>query len=171
MAVTINASTTTGLVQSADTSGIIELQNNGTTKLTVNSSGATIPTATVTTLNTPTGVLATQNGMTGIAKAWVQFAGSTGTINGSFNVSSITVNTTGDYTVNFTTAMSNINYAVTASVSPSYASQNMGNINLFSNPAGTVEQAPTTSAFRFYISDYTNTRYNPKYVCVSVQGS
>ena len=37
MAVTLNASTTTGLVQSADTSGIIELQNNGTTKLTVNS--------------------------------------------------------------------------------------------------------------------------------------
>jgi hypothetical protein len=36
MAVTINASTTTGLVQSADTSGIIELQSNGTTALTVN---------------------------------------------------------------------------------------------------------------------------------------
>jgi hypothetical protein len=36
MAVTLNASTTTGLVQSADTSGIIELQSNGTTALTVN---------------------------------------------------------------------------------------------------------------------------------------
>jgi hypothetical protein len=36
MAVTINASTSTGLVQSADTSGIIELQSNGTTALTVN---------------------------------------------------------------------------------------------------------------------------------------
>jgi hypothetical protein len=42
MAVTINASTTTGLVQSADTSGIIELQSNGTTKTTVSSSGLAI---------------------------------------------------------------------------------------------------------------------------------
>ena len=116
MAVTLNASTSAGLVQSADTSGIIELQNNGTTRLTVNSSGATIPTATVTTLNTPTGVLATQNGMTGIAKAWVNFNG-TGTvaIRNSFNVSSITDNGTGDYTVNFTTAMPNANYAVACS--------------------------------------------------------
>jgi hypothetical protein len=36
MAVTLNASTSTGLVQSADTSGIIQLQSNGTTALTVN---------------------------------------------------------------------------------------------------------------------------------------
>ena len=36
MAVTLNASTSTGLVQSADTSGVIELQSNGTTALTVN---------------------------------------------------------------------------------------------------------------------------------------
>ena len=42
MAVTLNASTSTGLVQSADTSGVIELQSNGTTKATVNSSGLAI---------------------------------------------------------------------------------------------------------------------------------
>jgi len=42
MAVTLNASTSTGLVQSADTSGIIELQSNGTTKATVSSSGLAI---------------------------------------------------------------------------------------------------------------------------------
>jgi hypothetical protein len=67
----------------------------------------------VSTLNNDTGVLATQNGMTGIAKAWVNFNG-TGTVAilGSFNVSSITDNGTGDYTVNFTTAMPNANYAV-----------------------------------------------------------
>jgi hypothetical protein len=79
---------------------------------------ATITTGTVTTLNEPSGVLATQNGMTGIAKAWVNFNG-TGTvaIRSSFNVSSITDNGTGDYTINFTTAMPNANYAalVTAS--------------------------------------------------------
>lgn len=66
----------------------------------------------ISTLNDDTGVLATQNGMTGIAKAWVNFNG-TGTvaIRNSFNVSSITDNGTGDYTVNFTTAMPNANYA------------------------------------------------------------
>jgi hypothetical protein len=49
----------------------------------------------------------------GSAKAWVNFNG-TGTvaIRASFNVSSITDNGTGDYTVNFTTAMPDANYAV-----------------------------------------------------------
>ena len=70
---------------------------------------------TISTLNDSSGVLATQNGMTGIAKAWVQFdglTGSTATIKTSFNVSSITYNASGDYTINFTTAMSSANYAV-----------------------------------------------------------
>jgi hypothetical protein len=49
----------------------------------------------------------------GAAKAWVNFNG-TGTvaIRASFNVSSITDNGTGSYTVNFTTAMVDSNYAV-----------------------------------------------------------
>jgi hypothetical protein len=66
---------------------------------------------TISTLNNDTGVLATQNGMTGIAKAWVNFNGSTNTINGAFNVGSITKNGTGDFTLNFTTAMPNANYS------------------------------------------------------------
>ena len=46
-------------------------------------------------------------------RAWVNFNG-TGTvaIRGSGNVSSITDNGTGDYTVNFTTAMPDANYVV-----------------------------------------------------------
>ena len=48
------------------------------------------------------------------AKAWVNFNG-TGTvaIRASFNVSSITDNGTGDYTVNFTTAMPDGDYGFT----------------------------------------------------------
>ena len=64
------------------------------------------------TINTDTGLFSTNNAYSGIAKAWVQFAGSTGTIAGSFNVSSITRASTGTYTINYTTAMSNANYAV-----------------------------------------------------------
>ena len=54
--------------------------------------------------------------LSGAAKAWVNFDG-TGTvaINDSFNVSSITDNGTGDYTINFSTAMSNANYAYSCS--------------------------------------------------------
>jgi hypothetical protein len=39
MSVTLNASTSSGLVQTADTSGTIELQSNGSTKLSVLSTG------------------------------------------------------------------------------------------------------------------------------------
>ena len=42
MATIINADTSNGLKLTSDTSGIIQLQNAGTTKLTVNSSGATV---------------------------------------------------------------------------------------------------------------------------------
>lgn len=52
-----------------------------------------------------------------LCKAWVNFNG-TGTvaIRGSYNVSSITDNNVGDYTVNFTTALSSANYAVAQAV-------------------------------------------------------
>jgi hypothetical protein len=48
----------------------------------------------------------------GSAKAWVNFNG-TGTvaIRAAFNVSSITDNGSGDYTVNFTTSLVDVNYA------------------------------------------------------------
>lgn len=51
-----------------------------------------------------------------LCRAWVNFNG-TGTvaIRASFNVSSITDNGTGDYTVNFTTAMPDANYSVATS--------------------------------------------------------
>ena len=63
------------------------------------------------------GVLKVQsNGVTTNALAWVNFNG-TGTvaIRSSYNVSSITDNGTGDYTVNFATALSDANYSAVAS--------------------------------------------------------
>jgi hypothetical protein len=48
-----------------------------------------------------------------LCRAWVNFNGTgTVTIRASFNVSSITDNGTGDYTVNFTNAMPDANYCV-----------------------------------------------------------
>ena len=53
-----------------------------------------------------------------LAKAWVNFNG-TGTvaIRAAGNVSSITDNGTGDYTVNFTNAMPDVNYSVSGTSS------------------------------------------------------
>lgn len=79
MTTTINASTSSGLVNTADTSGIIKLQSNG---VTTN------------------------------ALAWVNFNGTAGTLTNSYNFSSMTKGGTGDYTLNFTNAMSNANYAL-----------------------------------------------------------
>ena len=58
-----------------------------------------------------------------IAKAWVNFNGTTspGTIRSSYNVSSVTKNGTGDYTVNFATAMADANYSVSGNTSIDYA--------------------------------------------------
>lgn len=56
------------------------------------------------------------NAINGSAKAWVNFCGgrlgTAGAINASYNVSSITVNGTGNYTINFTSAFSDANYAL-----------------------------------------------------------
>jgi hypothetical protein len=103
-----------------------------------------------------------------LCRAWVNFNG-TGTvaIRASFNVSSITDNGTGNYTVNFTTAMPDANYEVSASASPD-AGTNSIVCNIFSS-TGTAYSAPSTSAF--LIGTYTRsagTAADPSSVCVSV---
>jgi hypothetical protein len=73
----------------------------------------------------------------GTARAWVNFNG-TGTvaIRASFNVSSITDNGTGDYTLNFTTALSDTNYACAGVI--------QRRVSSFSGGFG-VEADPTTT--------------------------
>jgi hypothetical protein len=117
MAVTLNASTTTGLVQSADLSGSLNVQSNGTTVLGVTSTGAS-----VTGTQSVSGDLSFNSGYGSSAvaygcRAWVNFNGTTNTggfctIRGSGNVTSVADNGAGDYTVNFTTSMPDANYAV-----------------------------------------------------------
>jgi len=77
-------------------------------------------------------------------RAWVNFNG-TGTvaIRGSGNVSSITDNGTGDYTVNFTTSMPDVNYSVVGMCDRNSGTENGTMVNQNS------VTAPTTSAVRF----------------------
>jgi hypothetical protein len=87
---------------------------------TANNVVVTVPAVTATLLNNQSNIEAqvkTATNASGSApiyacRAWVNFNG-TGTvaIRASGNVSSITDNGTGDYTVNFTTAMPDANYA------------------------------------------------------------
>lgn len=82
--------------------------------------------------STPAGIAS------GTAKAWVNFNG-TGTvaIGASYNVSSITDNATGDYTLNFTTAMVDANYSfngyVTAGVYSSKTANAVRIISLYNS--------------------------------------
>jgi len=68
----------------------------------------------------------TQNGT--LCRAWVNFNGtSTVAIRGSFNVSSITDNGTGDYTVNFTNALADANFVPLSTNGQNAASNQVDN--------------------------------------------
>lgn len=94
-----------------------------------------------------------------LCRAWVNFNG-TGTvaIRASFNVSSITDNGTGDYRVNFTTAMPDTNYSICAS----------------STSSGTTEKwtafctSSSASSGTVFIVDPGVSYYDSTTVCVSV---
>lgn len=120
----------------------------------------------VSTLNNDTGVLATQNGMTGISKAWVNFNGSGGSIRASFNVSSITVNSTGDYTINFTTTMPNANSSVVGS-----AQRANSNLCILSIRGSASYDSITSTTARIKTTDEAGNLQNPVAVCVSVNNS
>ena len=96
-------------------------------------------------------------------RAWVNFNG-TGTIaiRGSANVSSITDNGTGDYTMNFTTAMPDTGYsAVGTCGSPSVSH----GVVIFVAGTGTIT---ATSGVRFATSQLNNVSSDYVFVCAAV---
>ena len=76
-------------------------------------------TLTISTLSDGTNSTSSTNCIQGSAKAWVRF--NNGTINASYNVSSVTRNGTGDYSINFTNALTDANYSTVGSVQNSTA--------------------------------------------------
>jgi hypothetical protein len=101
----------------------------------------------VTTVTNPSGGQPT---IDGLAKAWVNFNG-TGTvaIRASLNVSSITDNGTGDYTVNFTNALADADYAAVVSGSNTAQTARSGTLN--------GDTAPSASSRRIAFCDYAGT--------------
>jgi hypothetical protein len=108
MTTIINANTSAGLTQTADTSGIVKLQSNGVTTNAI---------------------------------AWVKFVGATGAISASYNVSSITRVTTGQYTVTFASALADANYTYAVNMF------GLAGANGYFTGTGVL---PTTTAFGMY---------------------
>ena len=94
-------------------------------------------------------------------RAWVNFNG-TGTvaIRASGNVSSITDNGVGNYTVNFTTAMVDANYAVVMT-----AGDTASGTCLFQSPFST---SPTTSAAQVLVTNSIFTATDRLFVQVAI---
>lgn len=119
------------------------------------------------------GVLKVQsNGVTTNALAWVNFNG-TGTvaIRSSYNVSSITDNGTGYYTVNFATALPDANYVTNVNVCSEFGTRYGTGASLYSGGTPYTEVTPTTSAFAFTTLNGNTAAFDPKYVSVSVFGN
>jgi len=151
MATIINADTSDGLKLTSDTSGQIDLQSAGSTKATIDTSGNL-------KFDSGFGSVATAYG----CRAWVNFNG-TGTvaIRDSGNVSSITDNGTGDYTVNFTNNMPDANYSYQLATSEQSGASGGNGINA-SNPSDI-----TVSSIRMKVDQIT-TALNAESVSVTI---
>ena len=107
-------------------------------------------------------------------KAWVNFNGDgTVAIRDDFNVSSITDNGTGFYTVNFTNSLANANYAWIGQIG--YSGDNTNSLLNVEALAGSSNPYSSTTTNSFlkvetvYVDALTNrTRFDPYYVGISV---
>jgi len=95
---------------------------DGSAGITTNAGGSVNPSTNV-------------DGINYSCRAWVNFNGTTNTagfctIRASGNVTSVADNGTGDYTVNFTTAMPDANYSLVGACGATSASTGGGNYNL-----------------------------------------
>jgi hypothetical protein len=217
MAVTINAdngavSGSAGLKQAADSTGVLALQTNGTTAVSISTgqvvtltnalpvaSGGTGTTSTtfVNLTTNVTGTLPVANGGTGVTsstgsgsvvlgtsptlttptinsaqvatvsgtaplymcRAWVNFNG-LGTVAGSGNVTSVTRNTTGDFTVNFTTGMPDASYSCVTSAARTINNAFMSSIYYSSGLA--------TGSARVRCWEDAGAAQDPNVFCVSI---
>lgn len=180
MASILNATTSSGLVTSADNSGSLQLQtNNGTTAVTISTAqivtlANALPIASGGTGATSAGTaLSNLGGLSGsssqLAKAWVRFNNS-GTISSSYNVSSITVNSTGYYTVNLTNALANADYSATATATASTGSNGNITATVFTDNSGNAV-TPTTTTYAINTGVYGVGQFGTRFICSSVFSS
>lgn len=123
------------------------------------------------TISNGTVSTSSENVIQGSAKAWVNFNG-TGTvaIRSSYNVSSITDNGTGDYTINFTTAMPNANYTAVGNCSTNN-SFSVQFVSMFNSAVSNNNVAPTTSGFRLSTRESGGSGRDEEFVLAAVFSS
>ena len=120
----------------------------------------TIPTQT-SQLTNNSGFITSSNA--GVARAWVNFdgTGSIGqnqSIRSSYGVGSVYKNSTGDYTINFSPALSDADYACSG-----MAWDNVNNSRIVS-----FRTTPTSSSLRIIVTDYGYNYFNSNRVTVIV---
>jgi hypothetical protein len=153
MAITINGTgTITGISAGGLPDGSIVAADLAAGVIPAALSNAQDGTGTDFQFNSGYGSVATAYGV----RAWVYFNGESGSIGsglGSGNVSTVTDNGAGDYTVNFTTNMPDANYAVVTGLSDITNNSHAGFVQ------GPYVTAPSTSAFRFRTVDVNYTAH------------
>lgn len=110
----------------------------------------------------------------GAAKAWLNFNGvGTVAIRDSFNVSSVTDNGTGDFTVNFTSAMANANYCFQLSATDDGTGGNQTDGFVYGGwKRGANSTSFSTTTARFQLGYPTNqTLYDESHTMVTVFAS
>ena len=147
--------------------------SSGSDNIVLGTDGSsTLGTAKITTLADSAGANTSTPAeiASGRAKAWVNFDG-TGTvaIRASYNVSSITDNGAGDYTVNFATAMPDANYCATACSAIRSGTASTGSIGYhttssYSDPPTTY----TTTQARFYNGTSNGTAVDSVVVSIAI---
>lgn len=145
--------------------------NNATTQASAGLvAGGTIASGTITTLTTTsisdgTNSTSSTNAIQGSAKAWVKFSVNTGgtvTINGFYNMSSVTRNSQGNYTFVMTNALANANYSVVTSQGLDPTNGTVITPTLFWNGS---DVTPTTTTFVVkFVAPSNGVGYDPK-VC------
>ena len=140
---------------------------SGTSVTMSANAGATLSTDPVTFYSTGKAVTpASVGGM--LCRAWVNFNGVAGAvIRASYNVSSVTYIGTGDYTVNFTTAMPDTNYAVYTDLASSSPGGFKSGISSASASAGTASNQ-TTSAIGVRSTSDSGSLLDAGMFCVAV---
>jgi len=100
-----------------------------------------------------------------LAKVWVNFDGS-GSERDDFNVSSVTDNGTGDYTVNFSNAMANANYSAVGMA----MRDSTNTLTLLIRGDSTYGNSFTTGSVRLNTRENSNSLVDCKAACLAIFG-